>query len=150
MEKKVRISEKWLNKLKEFEGLRLTAYVCAGGKKTIGYGHIIKPNEKERISESEAHAYLLQDLIETERHIAKLEKEIGTLSQGQWDALVSFAFNVGIRWISSSTIKECLKKDKNSADIGVCLKRWCYASGNKLQGLYNRRLAEAERYYETE
>lgn len=148
MEKKVRMSEKWQEKLKEFEGLRLVAYRCPGGFATIGYGHLMKPSEKMKITKSEAEALLLEDIAKAEKVVSEFEKEVGTLSAGQWDSLTSFVFNIGGTRFLRSTLANKIRENKNSVDIGRCFDMWCYANNKKLIGLVKRRNEEKKRYYE--
>lgn len=87
--------ERGLALIKESEGLRLSTYLDAVGKPTIGYGHLIRPGETFNgpISQQQAEALLRKDLADTEQGIAKAVRV--SITQGQFDALASFVFNLG-------------------------------------------------------
>lgn len=81
------------NKIKKFEGLRLKAYVCAAGVCTIGYGHTIGVKPGDVITEAQADAFFESDIRAVENQVNALPLHLG---QYQFDAVVSFCFNVGI------------------------------------------------------
>ena len=87
-----RISDIGLKKLKEFEGLRKEAYYDAAGVPTIGYGHTKGVRMGDVISEYWAEMFLKADLYDVEKQVDSLGLD---LNQPQFDALVSFAFNLG-------------------------------------------------------
>lgn len=126
-----------------FEGLRTEAYVCAGGRLTIGYGHTQGVEAGDRVTEEEALELLYADLRKAEQTV---EKAVGTLRQNQADALVSFVFNVGATRFLCSRLLRLLKHNKDSADIPKEIRRWVYAGGKKLKGLETRRDWEARKY----
>ncbi|WP_253381141.1 lysozyme [unidentified bacterial endosymbiont] len=126
----------------QFEGLKLERYRDAVGLWTIGYGHLILTKEMEKlikITTGEAKNLLRKDLRRTEQGV---EKMVGvTVTQNQFDALVSLAFNVGTGNLKKST----LLKKLNAGDIqGAALqfKSWNKAGGKILPGLTRRREAE--------
>lgn len=136
----LRVSEEGIALIKRWEGLRLTAYECAGGKWTIGYGHTRNAKPGMAISEAVADKLLRQDLDEVERAVRS--KVLVPLSQHQFDALVSFVFNVGAAAFERSTLLKKLNAGRYDEVPGELMK-WVYAQGKRLDGLVNRRAAEA-------
>lgn len=125
--------------IKQWEGLRLTAYKDAVGIWTIGYGSTgshVKPGL--RLTEAEAEALLRKDLARFEKRVNDLVKV--PLSQEQFDALVSFDFNTGK--LHASTLLKRLNQGEYAA-VPSELKRWSKAGGKTLAGLVRRREAEA-------
>ena len=126
--------------IKHFEGLRLSAYLCPAQVATIGYGHT-GPDVKlgMMITEQQAGDLLFQDLRQFEEGVAKLARV--PLAQGEFDALVSFAFNLGLGNLRASTL---LKKVNRGDYAGAALEfaRWNKAGGKPLLGLAKRREAE--------
>ena len=135
----MRISEKGINLIKRFEGLRLGAYLDSVDVPTIGYGHTRGVKLGQTITQEQADALLEEDIHEFELAIQRLVHV--NLTQNQFDALVSFTFNLGIGSLKQST----LLKKLNAGDItGAAneFNRWTYAGGKKLTGLVKRRSAE--------
>ena len=135
----MRISDKGINLIKEFEGLRLEAYLDSVDVPTIGYGHTRGVKLGQTISQEQAEDFLEEDIHEFELAIQRLVHV--NLTQNQFDALVSFTFNLGIGSLKQST----LLKKLNAGDItGAAneFNRWVYAGGKKLTGLVKRRSAE--------
>jgi lysozyme len=87
------ISKQGLDLIKEFEGLRLKAYLCPAGVWTIGYGHTKGVYPGMVITQELADKFLVDDVWNFEREVESLVHV--PVTQGQFDALVSFAFNVG-------------------------------------------------------
>lgn len=135
-------------KIKSFEGLRLYAYKDAAGVWTCGYGHTKGVCRSTRFSPYLAELRFQQDLQETESMVERLEDEIGQLTAGQFDAIVSFVFNIGWSKFSTSTLYKMISMDKTSPLIGEQFKRWIYCNKKPLQGLIDRRKWESIRYYE--
>lgn len=136
--------------IREREGLRLTAYRCPSGVWTIGYGHTGKDvTPGKQISKGEAERLFEADL-------ARFEGELGAmlgataLRQGQYDALLSFAYNVGMRSLLSSTLWRKVQADADDVSIPAEFSRWVYGTQGgrkvKLPGLIKRRAEEARRY----
>lgn len=126
------------------EGFRGKAYVCPAGKLTIGYGHVIGPTEKQRfakgITKEEAEALLERDL---EKYAAAVNKFVQVaLSQGQFNSLVSFCFNVGITAFARSTLLRKLNDGDYEGAAGE-FQRWVNGGGRRLAGLVKRRQLEA-------
>jgi lysozyme len=133
------------NKVREFEGCRLEAYQDAAGVWTIGYGHTRRVLRGDRISRYLADDYLRCDLAQTERQVLALGV---AETQGQLDALVSFAFNMGIGRLKASTLLKVISVGGSEANIRAEFMRWVYADGKKLAGLVRRRRWETDRYFE--
>ena len=139
-------SEILIEKLKEFEGLRTMAYRDAAGVLTIGYGHTGKDvREGDRITPYWAEQLLLLDLKESEMAVRRLKV---ARTQGQFDALVSFAFNVSIGRLMRSALLRVIREGGSKAQITREFKRWVYGGGKPLPGLVKRREWEAKRFFE--
>ena len=132
-------SPKGIALIKEFEGLRLKAYQCPGGVWTIGYGHTAGVKPGMLISKAQAEEYLKADLIAFERYLNGLGL---ALNQNQFDALVSFIYNVGTGNFSSSTLLRKVRANPQDNSIMDEFLRWVYSKGRVLPGLQRRRLAE--------
>ena len=135
-----------IQKIKEFEGLRLEAYRDAAGVLTIGYGHTgpdISPGD--RISRYWAVELLKNDLGRYEAEVRRLKV---ARTQGQFDALLSFAFNLGIERLKTSTLLKTIRSGGSRAAIRREFQRWVYAGGKRLSGLERRRQWEAKRFFE--
>jgi lysozyme len=132
-------------RLKEFEGFRAEAYKCPGGVWTIGYGHTKGVKKGQRITEEEASRLLVRDVESFEQFLAQEPYE-EELTQGQWDALISFLFNLGIGNYKRSTLRKRILEDVNHNDIPNQFRRWNKADGKVLPGLVRRREWEAQMY----
>lgn len=136
-----RTGKRGITLIKIFEGLRTTAYKCPAQKWTIGYGHTRTAEPGMLITEEEAVDLLQKDL---EFFEAGVRKAVDVkITQNQFDALVSFAFNVGLGNFRKSTL---LKKLNKGDDWGASQEfvRWKYSNGKVLPGLLRRRRAERE------
>jgi len=129
--------------LKQFEGFRSTTYVCPGGKATVGYGHAIKEGENfsDGITEEEGEELLKKDLFFAERAVSRLVRV--PLTNGQFDSLVSFTYNLGPAALQRSALRMKLNRGE-SQDASKEFLKWCWAGGKKLRGLSKRRRAERE------
>lgn len=137
-------SPKGIALIKEFEGLRLKAYQCPGGVWTIGYGHTAGVKPGMLISKAQAEEYLKADLIAFERYLNGLGL---ALNQNQFDALVSFIYNVGTGNFSNSTLLRKVRANPQDNSIMDEFLRWVYSKGRVLPGLQRRRLAEMKLYF---
>lgn len=136
------ISENGLNLIKKFEGCRLKAYKCPAGVWTIGYGHTGKDvKEGLVITQEQAEHYLHNDVIIHSANVSRLVKR--PLTQNQFDALVSFEYNVGYGNFASSTMLKLINKNKFT-EASQQFDRWVFANKKKLEGLVKRRQAEKE------
>lgn len=133
------ISEAGIQLIKKFEGCSLKAYKCPAGIWTIGYGHTLKVNEGQTITKKQAEDLLKQDLRSFELTVNNLVNV--PLNQNQFDALVSFCYNLGAGNLKSSTLLKLLNKEDYIA-AAEQFDRWVYAGGKKLSGLVKRRAAE--------
>ena len=140
----MKASSKALELIKQFEGLRLKAYLCPGGVWTIGYGHTAGVKSGMVITEAQAEEFLLSD-------IAVFEKAVNdqnlALTQNMFDALVSFTFNVGVSNFKRSTLLCKIKVNPLDNSIMDEFLRWVYSKGRVLPGLQRRRLAEMKLYF---
>lgn len=130
--------------IKQFEGLRLEAYLCPAGIWTIGYGHTSDVSPNSFITTQEADEYLHRDVASVEMQLNKLNL---SLSQCQWDAIVSFVFNVGIGNFKASTLLAKIRINPDDNSIMDEFLRWVYANGKVMRGLQTRRLAEMKLYF---
>jgi lysozyme len=144
----MKTSNKGIELIKRFEGLRLKAYKDDAGILTIGYGHTDGVNSGDVVTEQEASELLARDLRTAEDAV---NEQNLSLSQNQFDALVSFVFNVGVGNFRSSTL---LKKEKANPDdptIRNEFLKWnkarIYGTLKPLTGLTRRRTAEADLYF---
>jgi lysozyme len=136
-----RIGKAGLDLIKEFEGLKLRAYLCPAKVWTIGYGstgpHV---TAGKVITNAEAEDLLKEDLARFERAVTGFVTV--PLTQNQYDALVSFAFNVGISALERSTLLKRVNA-KRFDDVPAEFLKWNRAGGRPLAGLTRRRAAEA-------
>lgn len=145
---KFRASDTLISKIKEFEGLRLVAYKPTKAERwwTIGYGHSAGDvRAGMRINEEKAEELLNRDLFFVERFINGIPK---VKTQGQFDALISFTYNVGVGNLKKSTLLKKIMHDAPTAEIQREFMKWVYSGGKKLDGLVKRRRWEAERWAE--
>lgn len=139
-------SDKLIEALKGFEGFSAKPYRDSVGVWTQGWGHTRGVTAKSKeVTEEQAEKWLRQDLKDAEDRINNLAI---AKTQGQFDALVDFVYNLGINAFLSSTLIKCIRRGGGKFEIQYQFKRWCYAGGVKLGGLVKRRAWEAERYYE--
>ena len=137
----MKTSQRGLDLIKRFEGLRLSAYWCPAGVKTIGYGHTRGVTMGMRITKPQANEFLLDDVALAERDIDELVKV--PLSQNQFDALVDFVFNLGAEEFAESTLLKKLNA-RDYAGAANEFSKWVYSDHVKLPGLVKRRAAERE------
>ena len=135
------VSETGIELIKKFEGCVLKAYKCPAGIWTIGYGHTSNVKKGQTITQEQAENYLKQDLNRFEISVNNLVNV--RLNQNQFDALVSFCYNLGSGNLKNSTLLKLLNK-KDYTGAAEEFDRWVYASGKKLSGLVKRRAAEKE------
>lgn len=139
----MKTSQQGIDFIKRHEALRLHAYKDAVGVWTIGYGHTSTAKQGMIITEAEAETLLKQDLKIAEDEI---NRHLLPLRQHQFDAVVSFVFNVGVGSFKRSTLLKRLKMDVNHPDIANQFNRWVYGGGRILKGLVKRRKEEANLY----
>lgn len=131
--------------IKSFEGFKNAPYYCPSGILTIGYGHVILKHEKyNRISENDAHKILEKDLLKIEKSV--INNINISLSQEQFDALVSLTFNIGCGSLQRSSLRQKINRESAILDIQNEFLKWIYVKGRIMQGLIRRRKLEYELY----
>jgi lysozyme len=125
--------------VRQFEGCFLQAYACPAGVPTIGVGHTRGVRLGDRCSVQQADVWLTQDLEDAASHVTQLVTV--PLTQGQFDALTSFVFNLGAGRLGESTLLIMLNKGRYDAAAGQ-FQLWTHAAGKVLPGLVKRRSAE--------
>lgn len=147
---KMTASRPGLRLIKDFEGLRLGAYLCPAGVPTIGYGHTKGVKMGQVITHEQADDYLIEDIAPIE---VLLNAQHINFRQEQFDALVSWIFNLGVNNFSTSTMLRYIRENRSDEDITDQMVKWFNANKKPLAGLKKRRVAEAnmfigyERYY---
>lgn len=148
----MRINQKGLDLIKSFEGCKLKAYKCSAGVVTIGYGSTFYPNKSPiKITDKlksiqDAEDLLLVTIEDFEKNVSALFYNV-ILTQNQFDALVSFAFNLGVGALAGSTLFRKVKINPNDKTIALEFAKWVNAGGKKLPGLIRRRKAESDLYF---
>jgi len=150
------VSPKAIEMIKHHEGVRFKPYQCPAKLWTVGVGHVIDPNHGKltieqrkglpipdgwdrKLTEEEVNGILRRDLDRFERGVEKFCPV--ALTQGMFDGLVSFSFNVGLGTLQRSTLRQkVLRGDKEGA--AEELLKYCMAGGKVLKGLQNRRIDE--------
>ena len=140
---KMGISEEGKNLIKKFEGCELEAYKCAAGVWTIGYGHIKTAVEGMKIDQATANELFDEEMGEYETYVNTAVTV--PLSQNQFDAIVSWVFNLGNGNLKASTMLKVINSGDH-AGVPAQIKRWNKAGGKVLDGLVRRREAEALLY----
>jgi lysozyme len=150
------VSAKALKVIKHHEGLRFNPYRCPAKLWTIGVGHVLypeqgklkiedrdayplRPEDNRKFSVEEVDYILAADLQRFERGVEKFVPV--PLTQGQFDALVSFSFNVGLGTLQRSTLRAKMNRGDKEGAAEELLK-YCMAGGKILKGLQNRRIDE--------
>ena len=150
----MKTSERGIDMIVSFEGIELEAYKCPAGVWTIGVGHTGYVDGKRiaeglKITRDKAYDLLRGDTKKVEDYLAK-QPFVGRLVQRQFDALVSFIFNVGISAFETSTMRRKLCTGADDASVAEEFGRWVYGTvdGKKviLKGLVYRREKEAEKF----
>ena len=141
----MRASSTLIAAIKKFEGVRLTAYQDSVGVWTIGFGHTAGVKKGDKITEYQAEQFLREDLKKFEA-VADKCKRITT--QGRYDAILDFIYNLGPAKWNDSTLKKYIEAGKATWEIQEQFLRWVNAGGKKLGGLVTRRIWEANRFNE--
>ena len=142
----MQVGKNGIDLIKKFEGLRLESYKCPAGLWTIGYGNTmwentIKVKENQVIDIQRAEKLLTYWV---NKYADKINLKV---NQNQFDALVSFAYNVGIGNFDSSTLKKKVIENPNDPTIRDEFMKWVSSKGKQLSGLVKRREAEANLYF---
>jgi len=137
--------------IKTFEGFRAAPYKCSAGVPTIGYGATFYPGGKKvtmtdaAITEEQAVELLANMLVSFEKYVDSYC--VDTITQNQFDALVSFAYNLGPANLKASTLLKKVNANPNDESIKLEFLKWVKAGGKTLKGLVRRREAEADLYF---
>lgn len=146
----MKTGNKGIELIKRYEGFRSRAYKCPAGIWTIGYGHTRGVKSGDVITEAQGEMFLRADLATAERAVTSQRL---TLSQNQFDALVSFVFNVGAGNFNRSTLLKKAKTNVNDTSIADEFRKWNKARNPKtgkleiLPGLTRRRGDEINLYF---
>ena len=144
-------SKKGIDLIKKYEGFRSRPYLCPAKVPTIGYGATYYPNgQKVKLSDpaiDEKHASILLEamLIPYEKAVDSFCRD--DINQNQFDALVSFAYNLGTSALKNSTLLKKVNKNPNDKSIALEFNKWVNAGGKKLEGLVKRRTEESKLYF---
>jgi lysozyme len=140
----MKISQAGVELIKSFEGFSATPYKCIAGVWTIGYGHTTGVTEDSgHITERYASQLLEEEL---RRYGARLMRMVKVnLSQGEYDALVSFVYNLGLGSFQRSTLRQKLNRGDKAGAANEFAK-WCKAGGRPVAGLLRRRYAEGRMF----
>ena len=141
------VTEEGLNLIKRFEGFSHTIYTCPAGYPTIGYGHVVLAHEQDQfatgVTQAEAAELLRRGVRIAERAVLRLISV--PLTDGQFDALVSFAFNLGAGALQRSTLRRKVNRGEHEG-VPEELMKWVWADGRRLPGLVRRRRSESILY----
>lgn len=147
----MRISKNGLDLIKKYEGLKLEPYLCPANVPTIGYGATYYLDERKvsmddsKITELYAEELLLSMLTRYEKGVERyVQVEI---NQNQFDALVSFAYNLGLGALKESTLLKKVNSNPCDENISYQFNRWTKAGGKELSGLVKRRKEEGNLYF---
>jgi lysozyme len=137
--------------IKTFEGFKSAPYKCPAGIPTIGYGATFYPNGKKvtmtdkALSETESVELLKHMLVSFEKYVDSYCRD--DINQNQFDALVSFAYNLGPANLKSSTLLKKVNANPEDETIKLEFMKWVKAGGKTLKGLVARREAESKLYF---
>ena len=140
-------SELLINKIIEFEGCKLKAYKCPAGIWTIGVGHTKGVKQGQTITKEQAMTLLKGDLLPCENYVNNLRV---CKTQGQFESLVSFSFNLGTAALGRSTLLKYIRQGREEQYIRNEFAKWVNSKGERLKGLVIRRAWEADRYFSKE
>lgn len=140
------ISKQGINLIKKYEGFKPYAYLCPANVLTIGYGHTKGVKLGQVCTEAEAEEFLKEDLEIAEDEVNKLANEV-KLTQGQFDSLVSFTFNLGAGNFKTSTLRKKILNNPADPTIKYEFVKWVYVKGKVSPGLQRRRLEESKLYF---
>jgi len=150
MEKITQIGKAGIDLIKEFEGDKLKSYQDSVGIWTIGYGSLIMPNGQkvksgDIITEQQAEQLFMADIAPRAKSVSDMIKT--QINQNQFDALMCFAYNLGIMSLLYSTLLKEVNTNPNNPDIRNQFAKWVYAGKEIIPGLVRRRKAEADLYF---
>jgi lysozyme len=148
----MKISQAGIDLIKGFEGLKLEAYLCSSKIATIGFGSTYYPDKTpvkmgDKLKDKKEAEELFKITLQSyESSVNGLFFNV-TLKQNQFDALVSFAYNVGPGALASSTLYKKAKVNPNDKTIELEFNKWVNSGGKKSKGLITRRKAESKLYF---
>lgn len=150
MKKPLSISQTGIDIIKGFEGFEEKMYYDVAGKPTIGYGTLIDTANEQWLMTAVITREVAEQLLKTD--LRPVEKSINTcvktqLNQNQFDALCSFAYNVGTGNFARSTLLKKINENPNGSDIHNQFVKWIMADGEASKGLLKRRNLESELYF---
>ena len=146
-----KLSQKGLELIKQFEGLKLKPYLCPASIPTVGYGNTYYPNgQKVKLTDTPITKEKAEELLKF--LLVTYEKAVDSfcrddISQGNFDALVSISYNIGIGALQKSTLIKKVNKNPKDVTIADEFMKWNKANGKVLVGLTRRRQAEANLYF---
>ena len=148
----MKIDKKGIELITKWEGLKLKPYLCSAKVPTIGYGSTFYENGvKVKLTDSgitkERANQLFQNTLKTYENGVNTLTRNKVLTQNQFNALVSFAYNLGVSALKSSTLLKKVLINPNDQTINIEFNKWVKAGGVKVQGLVNRRADEVKMYY---
>lgn len=147
----MRLSQNGLTLIKKFEGFRSHPYLCSAGIPTIGYGSTYYENgvrvklSDSPISEEWAEELLKKNVVHYDLAVNSLTRD--DITQNQYDALVSFAYNVGVTNFKNSTLLKRINANPKDPNITNQFMKWIRAGGRVVKGLILRRREEAQLYF---
>lgn len=146
----MRTSKKGIDLIKKYEGCSLKAYKCPANVLTIGYGHTSNVQPNQIINQEQANEMLVNDLVHFETLVNGLKLPI---NQNQFDAIISFCFNIGFAAFKKSSLLVAIR-ERNNSMIAHNFSLWRNATINgkitPLAGLISRRKSEADLFLSTE
>lgn len=144
------VTQTGLELIKQFESFSSRIYICPSGYPTIGYGHVVREYERkifaDGITAQEGELLLLQDTKIAEAAVCRFITV--PLTDGQFDSLVSFTFNLGSGALQRSTLRWKVNCEEHE-DVPVEFMKWVWSGGRKVKGLINRRKTESNYYSDT-
>jgi len=143
---------KGIDLIKSFEGFKSKPYKCSAGVPTIGYGATFYPFTNKKVSLQDKEISELEAVELLQNMLTGYEKSVDSfcrddINQNQFDALVSFAYNLGSNSLKTSTLLKKVNLNPNDESIKLEFMKWVKAGGKTLKGLVRRREAEANLYF---
>ena len=144
-------SKKGIDLIKKYEGFKSKPYRCPAGVPTIGYGATYYPNGKkvtmkdDAITEAYASMLLEAMLVSYEKAVDSFCRD--DINQNNFDALVSFSYNVGVNALKNSGLLRKVNANPKDKSIEKEFMKWVNAGGKKLEGLVKRRKEESKLYF---
>jgi lysozyme len=147
----MKLDSKGYELIKTFEGLSLKPYLCSAKVPTIGYGNTFYTNGvKVTMSDAPITQEKANEMLKViaDSFALKVSKIVPSgLTQNQFNALVSFAFNLGVQALTNSTLLRLVKINPNDGNIAKEFLRWNKAGGKVVDGLTKRRIKESSVYF---